>query len=298
MLDSEMSPTQGSGVRISVVVPVFNTAAHLEGCIQALQRQDFPAGAWEILLVDNNSTDGSAAILARAEGVRTFHQPVQGSYAARNLGVREARGEIVAFTDSDCLPCTGWLRAIESAFEDPEVQVVLGCRRPAREGGLVGLLADYENHKDALVFSGDDPRVYYGFTNNMAVRRTTLEQFGPFVERPRGADTIFVRRVADGAGTHVVRYLPAMRITHAELDGVGTYFKKMFIYGRSRQRYRNLMPTRALSREERLAALRSAVQGRSLSAVRTLVLGGLLAVGVVAWHIGSMMGRMGQEPPR
>jgi glycosyltransferase involved in cell wall biosynthesis len=287
-----MPPHERAAVQVSIVVPVYNTARHLEACLAALRAQDFPAGAYEILMVDNNSTDRSAAILARAEGIRALHQPVQGSYAARNLAVREARGEIIAFTDSDCLPARDWLRTITAAFDDPAVELVLGRRLPAREGGLVGLLADYEHHKDVLVFSGDDPNVYYGFTNNLATRRSTLERFGPFVERPRGADTIFVRRVVEGAGTNVVRYLPAMVVTHAELDGVTTYFKKMFIYGRSRQRYRHLMRTRALTFGERFRALHAAARSGALAPVRGLVLGGLLLVGVVGWYVGTALGRL------
>ena len=225
---------------------MHNTAEHLERCIAALQAQDYPRDQFEILMVDNNSTDGSAGILARAGGVRALSERKQGSYAARNRALRDASGDVLAFTDSDCAPDPGWLRAIDRAFEDPGVQVVLGCRRPGRDIGLIRLLADYENKKDEHVFASHAAESYYGFTNNMGVRRDTFRKYGPFVERPRGADTIFVRRVVEGEGCEAVAYVPAMRIAHAEMDGVRAYYRKMFTYGRSRQQYRHIVKTRPL----------------------------------------------------
>ncbi|MEB3166846.1 MAG: glycosyltransferase family A protein, partial [Cyanobacteriota bacterium] len=185
-------------VRISVVVPVFNTAMYLETCIAALKAQDYPDNDYEIIVVDNNSTDTSPEILAGSSGIVVLREEKQSSYAARNHGAREARGEILAFTDSDCFPEAGWLRAMEASLADPHVQVVLGSRNPLIKGGLVGMVSSYEEKKDQLTFNSSTPDVYYGYTNNMMVRRSIFDRYGPFVERSRGADTIFVRRVVNG----------------------------------------------------------------------------------------------------
>jgi glycosyltransferase involved in cell wall biosynthesis len=274
-------------VRFTVVVPVHNTAEHLERCIAALRAQDYPRGQFEILMVDNNSTDGSAGILGRADGVRALSEAKQGSYAARNRALREARGDVLAFTDSDCAPAAAWLRALDRALEDPRIQVVLGCRRPGRDTGLIRLLADYENKKDEHVFASHAAESYYGFTNNMGVRRDTFRKYGPFVERPRGADTIFVRRVVEGEGCEAVAYAPAMRVAHAEMDGVRAYYRKMFTYGRSRQLYRHIVKTRPLGTEERVAAFRSTVRDGEYSWIAAVALAGLLAGGMAAWSLGS-----------
>jgi glycosyltransferase involved in cell wall biosynthesis len=277
---------------------VHNTAEHLERCIAALRAQDYPREQFEILMVDNNSTDGSAGILGRADGVRALSETKQGSYAARNRALRDASGDVLAFTDSDCAPAAGWLRALDQALEDPRIQVVLGCRRPGRDTGLIRLLADYENKKDEHVFASHAAESYYGFTNNMGVRRDTFRKYGPFVERPRGADTIFVRRVVEGEGCEAVAYAPAMRIAHAEMDGVRTYYRKMFTYGRSRQLYRHIVKTRPLGTEERVAAFCATVRGGGYSWIAAVALAGLLAGGMAAWSLGSQSRRWSKAQPR
>jgi len=284
-------------VRFTVVVPVHNTAEHLERCIAALRAQDYPRDQFEILMVDNNSTDGSAGILGRADGVRALSEAKQGSYAARNRALREARGDVLAFTDSDCAPAAGWLRALDQALEDPRIQVVLGCRRPGRDTGLIRLLADYENKKDEHVFASHAAEAYYGFTNNMGARRDTFRKYGPFVERPRGADTIFVRRVVEGEGCDAVAYAPAMRIAHAEMDGVRAYYRKMFTYGRSRQLYRHIVTTRPLGTEERVAAFCATVRDGGYSWIASVALAGLLAGGMAAWSLGSHSRRWSEVQP-
>lgn len=285
-------------MRFSIIVPVHNTAAHLEGCLAALLAQDYPRDEFEILAVDNNSTDDSAAILARTPGIRALTESTPGAYAARNRAVRESRGDILAFTDSDCMPVAGWLQAAERALQPADTQIVLGCRRPAHERGLVRLLSDYENKKDEFVFASDHARSYYGFTNNMAVRRSTMERFGPFVERPRGADTIFVRRVVEHEGCGAVVYEPSMRVVHAELDGVGAYYRKMYTYGRSRRQYGHIITTEPLSNRTRLRQFRDTIrEGRyawwSAGALAVVLVGGM-----AAWSLGSYSHAWSKTPVR
>lgn len=278
-------------MRFSVIVPVFDTAKHLAKCISALLAVDWPKEDREFILVDNNSTDDSPAILARTEGIRALQEPKQGSYAARNRGARESRGSILVFTDSDCIPDPDWLRAIDTAFEDPGCRVVLGARGPAKDRGLIALLNDYELEKDRQILGSSSPEAYYGFTNNMAVRKETFDRHGPFLEIPRGADTIFVRRVVDAEGCDAVRYRGDMRVTHAEMDGFLTYCRKMFVYGRSRRLTRGIVRIRPLRGQERLAVLRSCVRngGYTPGAVCLSILA--LSAGLASWTLGDLAGR-------
>ena len=117
---------------ISVVVPVKDRRQRMLRCLDALLAQDHQD--FEVLVLDNGSADGTPdAVRERARGasVEVRVEQVPGSVGAvRNRGGRLARGEIVAYTDSDCLPEPGWLSAGERPFADPAVGVVTGRTLP------------------------------------------------------------------------------------------------------------------------------------------------------------------------
>ncbi|MEZ0497974.1 glycosyltransferase family 2 protein [Sphingomonas sp. IW22] len=111
---------------VTVLVPVWNNPEQLERCIVALQEQDYPRDRFEIVIVDNGSTDDTA-VRAQAMGVRVLHQPKPGSYAARNLGIANTSSDYLAFTDSDCIPDPRWLStAMARAVEEQNLGVIAG----------------------------------------------------------------------------------------------------------------------------------------------------------------------------
>lgn len=292
---SEAGSGERSGARplpvISVVIPVRDAAGTLADCIAALKSQDPGDGSVELLFVDNGSTDGSLGILRSAPGIRLLEESRPGAYAARNTGVGEARGRIIAFTDPDCIADEGWIRSVIETFADPSCSLLLGQRRPFPDEGFNRLLGDYEITKDRWVIASRQPLKYYGFTNTMAIRREAWEAYGPFVDRPRGSDTIFVRRLVDAAGCAAVRYVPGMRVSHREIDGPFTYLRKAFTYGRSLQSYGRIVPVKPLSFRDRIAICAMTARDHRYGLPRILALTALLAGGMVAWSIGRLAGR-------
>ena len=276
-------------MKVSVIVPVYNTAEYVDRCLAALLAQDYPRDRYEVIAVDNGSTDDSRRRLLN-HPVVVVDEPKRGSYAARNTGIRASTGDVLAFTDSDCAPSTQWLRTIKAALERPGIQVVQGERMVVSASQLLLAINRYECNKDAYVFRGDQALKYYGYTNNMAMRRSTWERYGPFVERDRGADTIFVRSVVDGESCHAVIFDPEMVVNHLEMKNFRDYQKKMFIYGRSRKRYRRIQVTRALAAADRLRILQQTVRERRYAPWRVAMLAGGLTVGMAAWQLGSWAG--------
>src|SRR5205823_6291281 len=105
---------------VSVIVPAFNAERTIGDCLAALVGQDYPRERLEIIAVDNRSTDRTAAVMCAYPVRVVAERRVQSSYAARNAGLAEARGAILCFTDADCLPDTGWVRALVAGLADDD----------------------------------------------------------------------------------------------------------------------------------------------------------------------------------
>src|SRR5215216_464513 len=112
---------------VSVIVPVFNDAVRLRTCLEALVEQTFPRHRFEIIVVDNGSDQPLDGLVAELPRARLTVEPRPGSYAARNRGIALSRGDILAFTDSDCLPAPAWLECgVRSLTEDENCGLVGG----------------------------------------------------------------------------------------------------------------------------------------------------------------------------
>ncbi|MGI8419635.1 MAG: glycosyltransferase [Candidatus Levyibacteriota bacterium] len=110
---------------ISVVIPAYNEELYLPGCLEALKKQTYPHNKFEIILVDNNSTDKTAAI-AKAAGATVIIEKIQGHVFALSTGMQKAKGDIIATTDADTKVNKDWLTIIERVFQDEEVAAVTG----------------------------------------------------------------------------------------------------------------------------------------------------------------------------
>lgn len=104
----ETSLIELTDIKISVIIPAYNEEKLLPSVIAAIKANDFPTDNFEIIVIDNGSTDRTAEI-AQEEGVILVESERRFVGAARNLGARQARGEFLAFLDADCLPSRNWL---------------------------------------------------------------------------------------------------------------------------------------------------------------------------------------------
>ena len=175
--------------RFSVVVPAFNEVDYLGRTLQSLLQQDFE-GSYEVIVVDNNSTDGTAH-LARGYGVRVVDEPAVGVCAARQRGADAAVGEIIVSTDADTVHPANWLRSIDANFSDLSVAAVAGpCRFENAEGWKEG----YPRLLFNLVARIFDMTgfVSYVSATNLAMRRTAFPGYDP--KQTQGGDELDVLR--------------------------------------------------------------------------------------------------------
>jgi glycosyltransferase involved in cell wall biosynthesis len=273
-------------MKLSVVVPFYNAEKYIEDCIRALLSQNFPENDYEIIMVDNNSSDNSAEIVARYPLIHLLSEDKQGAYAARNRGISEAKGEIIAFTDPDCLPSADWLQNIDRAMHCPDVGIVLGSRKFSHNFWALPLLAAYEKEKDIYIFSSHNKEMYFGYTNNMAVKRTLFEKLGLFFELLHGADTVFVHHAVDAFGCDIVCYSPEIIVLHMEITGILIFYLKVYAYGKNNKINSDLMTYRPLSNAEKLQIFAKTVAKTKLSIRHSVLLLCLLAVGNTCQILG------------
>ena len=137
-------------MKASVIVPAHNAAQTIEGCIEALLKQSVPREEYEVIIVDDGSTD-STATRARSYGVRVLTQPRRGPAAARNLGASQAKGAILLFTDADCAPTRTWIEEMTRPFADPEVVGVKGTYLTRQKELMARLVQiEYEEKYDRM----------------------------------------------------------------------------------------------------------------------------------------------------
>ena len=166
---------------VSVIIPVFNDAKRLSLCLSALKRQTLDHQKVEIVVVDNGSTDELADILQQFDNVSLIKERRPGSYCARNKGIEESSGEIIAFTDSDCIPSSGWLEnGVSELIRDPGLGLVAGkielmFHHPKRR-----TFAEIYESVNAFNQKRKVEEYHFGATANVFTRRSVIENVGIF----------------------------------------------------------------------------------------------------------------------
>ncbi len=231
MDDARRGGARNDAPAVSVVVPFFDNAAHVGDCAASLLRQEGVAASVEIIFVDNGSEDGSAEIVADYDGITLIREPKPGAYAARNAGIRVARGQIIAFTDADCAVAPDWLRSILDGMQNDETGILVGhVRYPDDASRALRMLGAYENAKVDYVLSRCPPEYHFGYTNNMAVRASVFAEIGLFEEWKRAGDSELVHRMAARRPDLQIAYCPSMQVTHLEFTTFRSRARRLSLY--------------------------------------------------------------------
>lgn len=172
-------------LRVSIVIPAFNCAAHVERLLASLFAQTYPHRSYEIILVDDGSSDDTAEIaqrtLAQWDGAgRVLRKANGGPASARNVGVRASTADVIAFIDADCVADADWLESVVATLATGAAGAGGPLRNVAPPGWVSGYL-------DACQFFRQRARngvVDYLLTANVAFRRDALTQVGGFTEQP------------------------------------------------------------------------------------------------------------------
>jgi cellulose synthase/poly-beta-1,6-N-acetylglucosamine synthase-like glycosyltransferase len=213
---------------ISVVVPVWNGDRFIEDCLDSILATDYPTSSREIIVVDNGSTDRTAMVVRRYP-VTCVSETQRGPAAARNRGISASRGEIVAFTDADCVVTRAWLRELAAALSDDTVAAVAGeieahtPRTPSERFVAMRRPRLQEAAMNAV-------RPYFA-TGNLAVRREVFTRVGTFDPRfITGEDQDFAWRFL-AAGLRG-GYAPRALVYHRHRSSGWEFFKQQVGWAR------------------------------------------------------------------
>lgn len=215
-------------MRASIVIPAYNAEKLLPECLRSLADQTIPSDQYEIIVVDDGSTDGTARVAASFPGVRVVSQKNQGPAAARNLGAKEARAEIILFTDSDCVPENDWMERMLGPFEvDPKLAGDKG-RYLTRQRGLAARFVQAE-YQDKYRLLEKHREIDFIDTYSAGFRRETFLRYG-------GYDTSFPVACAEDVelsfrmsnGGERMVYVPDAIVYHHHPDRWSAYFRKKY----------------------------------------------------------------------
>jgi len=188
---------------VSVIVPVYNDAKQLRRCLRGLEAQTYPSDQYEVIVVDNASDESIEPLVAHFAHAKAEFERRKGSYAARNKGIEAADGEVLAFTDSDCIPAPQWIEAgVSRLIQDADIGAVGGrITMSFKEGQPTPV-----ELVDAMISLNQEKNCSQGYavTANVFTRRRVIEEVGTFDARLKsGGDVEWTRRIS-AAGYDVV----------------------------------------------------------------------------------------------
>lgn len=196
---------------VSVIVPVYNGERSIRGCLQALLNQTYPRDLYEVIVVDNGSSDATRALVGQYPVTLLVEDQTQSSYAARNKGINHARGTILAFTDADCTPAPGWIAAGLAALDEQQADLAGGhvhfVYSPRPSGAEL-----YDSVVNLQVERSIRER-NAAQTANLFVRASVFQVVGQFPSTLQSGGDIFWTQRATAAGFKLV-YARAAEISH------------------------------------------------------------------------------------
>ncbi len=213
--------------RVSVVVCTHNGAATLDQCLGSLAELDYPD--YEVVVVDDGSTDATPAIVSRFPAVRLIRQDHHGLSAARNAGLAASTGEIVAYTDDDCFADRNWLTHLVHQFQRTDAAAVGGPNLSPDDGWLPGCVAASPGQPMHVLESDQVAEHIPGC--NMAFRREALAAINGFdIQFRKAGDDVDVCWRLQQAGQWIT-FAPGAFVWHHRRQGPRAYLRQQAGYG-------------------------------------------------------------------
>ena len=285
---------------ISVIVPCRGHAMEVAQCLRALRQQDL-AAQYEVILVDSVADPAVASIAGEYPEVRLVRSKVPlTAGAARNLGVRHARADYLAFTDADCIPERTWLAVAMAALVQDRVAVggsVTNCMpfHPVATMDNILQFADQQPGRP------DGPAKYFPGCN-VAFRKAEFMALGGFPEEIQPGQDAVLTKAAAARWAERVRHVPGMCVRHKGQTSLSGYWRHQRTFGLSRGKHglfvtpsqlrlcRHLFWSAAAGAKRLIHITLRTAQWHPRTLPRLFLYMPLLIFGLTAWTIGFRQG--------
>ena len=222
---------------ISIIIPVLNAENYIRDCITSIVDQDFPKDQYEIIIIDNGSKDNTYNVIMDIihngnvdNRIIITREPKKGAYMARNTGIKISKGDIIAFTDADCITDKNWLKELYKGFNPNNVGCVVGLINPYNGNTIVEI---YSKNKEVLSQKQTLVSKFlpYGQTANVAYRKDVFDKIGLFdFEMMTGGDADIAWRMQIYTDYKLVYESKAI-VEHRHRTSFKGFFKQQFRYG-------------------------------------------------------------------
>ncbi len=184
-------------MKLSFVIPAHNEENYIGNCVASIQKElERSSKDAEIIVINNASTDRTAEVAKKYKNVRVVNEPAKGLVNARQKGLKEASGDLLAYLDADCVLNKGWIDIVFAQFKNPSIVAISGPRRYYDMPAFKKFLADYGWWFAPVIYRLVG---YMLLGGNFVARRETLEKMGGFDTKIKfyGEDTDIARRLSE-----------------------------------------------------------------------------------------------------
>jgi len=211
---------------VSVIIPFYGNPTELGCCLAALEHQSYSPSRFEVIVVDNGSPVPPLPDMRRHPHARIVQEPEPGSYRARNRGIQEAQGDVIAFTDADCVPASDWLERGAAHLATMQECGMVGGRivMTTRIPGQPTLLERYDR-EFGLLQEFYVRSCHFAVTANLFTSASIIRTVGSFDgDLLSGGDREWGRRVF--AAGHTQHYASDVIVLHPARSSVRAFIRK------------------------------------------------------------------------
>lgn len=227
---------------ISIITPTFNRADEIEYLLDSINNQNLDHSLFEMIIADDGSTDSTRNIVLNWQNKVDFNlkyivQHNKGPGAARNLGLKEAVGDLFVFIDSDCEAHNSWIKIIYKAYKNNEFDACGGPDRAKNDFTYIQKAIDFSmtsflttggirGHSENMIAK------FYPRSHNMAMRRSVYENVGGFGSLRHGQDIELSHRIRKSGAE--VKFLKNAIVYHRRRTSIIKFFRQVFNWGIAR----------------------------------------------------------------